>query len=361
METLCKIAFLHLGFYGNPQQQSTSSCFKLTWLLAYLRHVMEHFRQSAKRHAEVPDCPAKRLLEAVSQKMWIEPPVIEGMLDFTPTLLQPELGLGNKKLPKRRSRYQDSAPRLRPALETKDQAIQQWRTQRRASAQESLTKARTQVSLMQALSSKKLTAMEQKKDSQDDTSDEEDEFLRGVEVSKAPLLPDLTVKNQPASDKSESEIPSAPAGGMLPVEDLFKYEAGKPAITAGQCRLCERILSDGSREVQAIDLLTKGNPLCRGCSIIDAMQLLKHPFTRLMSSTDNNVARVGGKRGKLMRPKAKPHAGDRFRSTYSPVPRPMPSGLGAHMVLGTRHGQKASERDEEDSRTLPQLPPGSGL
>mmetsp|Transcript_78677 Transcript_78677/g.138759 ORF Transcript_78677/g.138759 Transcript_78677/m.138759 type:complete len:1058 (+) Transcript_78677:171-3344(+) len=353
METLCKVAFLHLGFYGNAMQSGSTSCFKLTWLIAYLRYVMEHIRKSAKRHPELSDSPAHRSIEAVSDEMWANPPVLESLLDCTPTLLQPEPGPGNKKLPKRRGRHQDMAPRLRPALKTEALALETWRQKRRISAQETLSKARSSIVLVNSMSSKKMSEMEQVKD---DTSDEEDEFLKGIDLAqKSSFLPD------PAAAKTMTEsaqlvVPTDPVGGLLPMEDLFVYEAGKAGILEGGCQLCGRVLAGEALQVKALDLLTKGNPQCRCCSIVDAMVLSRHPFSRLMmTSTNTGMARVGAKVGKLNRPKAKPHVGDPLRCAYSPVPEPMASGLGSGMVLGTRHGhdRRGGGRDLEATLNLP--------
>jgi len=49
METLMKIAFMYLNFYGNNVQASSSSYAKMTWLLTRLRNIVDHLKETRSK------------------------------------------------------------------------------------------------------------------------------------------------------------------------------------------------------------------------------------------------------------------------------------------------------------------------
>eukprot|EP00438_Fugacium_kawagutii_P024696 Skav235536 [mRNA] locus=scaffold3067:109719:121773:+ [translate_table: standard] len=299
-ETLCRVAFLYLGFYGSTLQQSTTSYFKISWLLSYLR------RMSCLLLDNLPDVPpaapsgAAVLLVEQLPKLWDEVSPLPAGCPVT--LQQPMPGPGNRKMTcRRRSKHETMAPLLRPSKQTRDAAL-------------SLKKQRTLRNIREAAKNLGKAAMVVKKmtDNQmlsaviprklDDSSSED-------EVQPEPGAGKLTLSTTAAKERIAALTTRMAASfqnpkpkkqkktdpNLLPLEELFKTEGGQPAIVNGTCQLCGRNIEDG------------GNPACRGCSIVDSINLQAHPFARLLypESTPHGA--------KILRPKIKPHVGERLR------------------------------------------------
>ena len=264
MEALCRVAFLFLGFYGSTLQQSSSSYFKIEWLLCHLR------RLCAMMEAE-------GLLQGMAA--W-EP------VEWTPSaVLQPAPGPGHRKPVKRRSKQQ--VPRLKPSKATKEaaQSLNKQKTLNNVrEAAKNLGKAALVVRAMSE--TQKIRVPRQPDDS---SSDEEPH-------SKASLTQDriqeLTTRVAAAYQKPRQprKVPGAP----MSLEELFRVEANKPAVSEGICQLCEQSGSGGS-------------PVCRGCSCVDSINLRCHPFARLLYQETPQA--------RLLRPRAKA-LGARLRPTF---------------------------------------------
>lgn len=338
IETIVKLAFIHLGFFGNSVQLCSSSYFKMTWLLAYLRHVMTHMHacieKSAQAGAVLDDrVQAVKALEAVPVDLWARPPLSATELDMQ-LMLQPQPGPGNQKPPKRRLKFQSSAPRLRPARSTCEQVMEAWRRKWHRSMKESTVHNHKPSDVVKT--SEIVGADSLRPAVEDSSSGEEEVYLgslpsRGLsdrksnisdvvhlqsqQASKAMFKPYIDLHSADGSEQGEhAQSSTAPQG--LPLEDLFPIESGtgRSCFVEGECDLCGRQIFSPEDQKKAMDakLLCFGNPYCRGCSVADALSFKEHPFSRLILGTKN-----GSEFKKLT---AKPHVGKRMHSTFPPPP-----------------------------------------
>lgn len=300
VETLCRVAFLYLGFYGSTLQQSTSSYFKVTWLVSYLRRMSCLMLDNPP---EVPDPDAASGAAALVTQL----PGLWDDFSEEPggqSLLQPHPGPGNRKPLRRQSRQQSMAPSLKPSKQTRDAAL-------------SLKKQKTMSNIREAVKNLGRAALVVKKMAEtqqlsgvvprklDDSSSEED--IPQPSPSKLTLsnnetkerIAALTTRMAVSFHKPKKQKKTNT--NDMPVEELFKVEAGKPAVVNGICQLCGR-----SREDTRL-----GNPACRGCSIVDSIHLQAHPFARLLSLDSNPYGNA-----KVLRPRAKAHTGERLRPAF---------------------------------------------
>lgn len=322
-ETLCRIVFLYLGFYGNGVQQSSSSLYKISWLVAYLRLVSTQMHEGLDDFGPAetePGSPEPRGAEAVVKKLplsrWEEPPrqKLTGQ-----TMLQPHAGPGNKKVVRRRGKQQPMAPKMLPGRITREAAMNVNRQKTRSSVREAVRQLGKASVVVRAIHD--VTNVTVKK--MDSSSDEDlptgpTAASRGS-TPKAPVAPGgpaaaASARSRVDPDALTSHVASSfkpmarePPNQALPVEDLLKAEAGKFAVENGRCQLCER---SGDRD------LSWSNPGCRGCSVVDALKLEDHLFARLMLP-DRSASNV-----KIRRPKAKPLVGSRLRPTFVSGPEP---------------------------------------
>ena len=340
-ETLCRIVFLYLGFYGNGVQQSSSSLYKISWLVAYLRLVSTQMHEGLEGFGpEGPGsgpAPGPRGAEAVMKKLplsrWEEPPAGQKLTGRTS--LQPNAGPGNKKVVRRRGKQQPMAPKMLPGRITREAAMNVNRQKTRSSVKDAvrqLGKASVVVRAIHDVTNVTVKKMDSSSDEDLPAGPTGPTASRGS-TPKAPAVPGAggaggaggPAPAAPASARSRVDpdaltrqvassfkpVAREPLNQALPVEDLLKAEAGKFAVENGRCQLCER---SGDR-----DLSSWSNPGCRGCSVVDAMKLEDHLFARLMLP-DRNASNV-----KIRRPKAKPLVGSRLRPAFVSDAGPEPS------------------------------------
>jgi len=80
VETLCMVAFTHLGSYGNNLQQCTNGHTRVIWLIAYLRCVFVHLTQSLDKRPpaegghQVVGPALLQVLRTTPLSMWTAPP-----------------------------------------------------------------------------------------------------------------------------------------------------------------------------------------------------------------------------------------------------------------------------------------------
>lgn len=299
VETLCRVAFLYLGFYGSTLQQSTSSYFKVTWLVSYLR------RMSCLMLDNPPDMPDPEAASGAAALVTQLPGLWDDCSEEPggQSLLQPHPGPGNRKPLRRQSRQQSMAPSLKPGKQTRDAALTLKKQKTMSNIREAvknLGRAALVVEKMQE--TQQLSGVVPRK--LDDSSSEED--IPQPSPSKLTLSNNETkeriaaLTTRMAVSLSKPKKQKKTNTNVMPVEELFKVEAGKPAVVNGVCQLCGR-----SREDSRL-----GNPACRGCSIVDSIHLQAHPFARLLS--DSNP--YGN--AKVLRPRAKAHTGERLRPAF---------------------------------------------
>jgi len=100
IETLLKVVFVHLGFYGNSVQQSTTGYARAAWLIMYLRYMFTQLHpayearskegvKSTALHAQL-----EKVLQTVSDDLWTLPALPNCSLKST--MMQPPLGIGNQ-------------------------------------------------------------------------------------------------------------------------------------------------------------------------------------------------------------------------------------------------------------------------
>lgn len=109
IESVMKVAFVHLAFFGNSVQASSSSFAKATWLLVYLHCVFDSLRKGNYRKADPPDpslglaaveaydAAQRRLvlvLEKVDPQVFLDPPAIDEKERWNPCM-EPEPGPGH--------------------------------------------------------------------------------------------------------------------------------------------------------------------------------------------------------------------------------------------------------------------------
>ena len=297
-ETLCRVSFLYLSFYGSTLQQSSSSYFKVSWLLTFLRRVsglMQESKESLTGGA------------AAVQGFQFSPDFWEPKQDHFDgfAVLQPQPGPGNRKAARRRSKQQSMAPRLKPSKETRE-AAQSLNKQKTLStireAVRNLGKAALVVKTMSE--SQHMNGVIPRK--MNDSSSEEDLPIPsrpGPSVGKNELG---ALTTRVAASFQKSKKPRRSPQARLPLDELFKVEAGRPAIVNGICQLCEK---QGGTD--ALQTGSWGNPRCRGCAVVDAIDLKAHPFARLLRPDC-------GTNAKILRPKANPQLGTRLRSAFQP-------------------------------------------
>jgi len=303
-ETLCRISFLYLSFYGSTLLQSSSSYFKISWLLSYLRS-MSFLMLDHMHLEEKPLEPLVGAAAVVSQLpgLWNDL-ANQSLAEFGVVYLQPAPGPGNRKMLRRRSRQQSMAPRLKPGKQTKDAA-------------QSLNKQKTLSNIREACKNLGKAALVVKKMTQnqklsgvvprklDDSSSEED--IPQPAQSKRGLSNDVTkerieaLTTRVAASFQKPKKQKKTETDVMPLDDLLKVEASLPAVVHGVCQLCERSIQEGHF----------GNPACRGCSIVDPISLQAHPFARLLYLDSNPYGNA-----KLLRPKVKPQMGERLRPAF---------------------------------------------
>ena len=263
MEALCRVAFLFLSFYGSTLQQSSSSYFKIEWLLCHLRRLCGMME-------------AEGLLEGMAWEL----------VEWTPSaVLQPAPGPGHRKPVKRRSKQQ--VPRLKPSKATREAAQSLNKQKTLNNVREAAKNLGKAALVVRAMSETQKITVPRKPD--DSSSDEEPHTKASLTQDR---LQELTTRVAAAYQKPRQ--PRKVPGAAMSVEELFRVEAGKAAVSEGICQLCEQ---------------SGGNPVCRGCSAVDSINLRSHPFARLLYQ-ENPQAR-------LLRPRAKA-LGARLRPTFQP-------------------------------------------
>ncbi|CAJ1339766.1 unnamed protein product [Effrenium voratum] len=287
-ETVCRIAFLYLSFYGSTLQQGSSSCFKICWLLTYLRHVSSFLPFA-----------------------WEEPAAAE----LRPCLLQPKPGPGNRKVPKRRPKVQPMAPRLKPGKSTREAAQSVNRLKTTNSVREAAKALGKAALVVRAMTESGIPRPPPRR--VDSSSDEEPEESATCSSSASPklALSETAAKDriealtkQVAASFQKTRQPRAVLSQLLPLEDLFKVEAGRPAVEDGVCQLCGRCAPGSESGAPAVSVAW-GDPCCRGCSVVDCLHLEDHPFARLMFPRAMPGVRI-------LRPKAAPCSGARVRPAF---------------------------------------------
>eukprot|EP00930_Biecheleria_cincta_P044627 TRINITY_DN30721_c0_g1_i1.p1 TRINITY_DN30721_c0_g1~~TRINITY_DN30721_c0_g1_i1.p1 ORF type:complete len:1108 (-),score=196.98 TRINITY_DN30721_c0_g1_i1:33-3356(-) len=371
IETIVKLAFVHTGFYGNAVQLCSSSYFKVTWLLTYLRCVMSHMHACQDKAAFAGEAPDEQLaavkaLRAVPLDLWDRPPILPTVLDM-PVMLQPLPGPGNRKLPRRRLRVQASAPRLRPSKCAEEQSTETWRRKRRMSMEETMMQHSTHKS-PEAVVQKSLTRDSLKSEAGDSSSSEEEEYIGSVpplehssrksRVAHTAFLRSKSKTKSQIGEKLRGDIeqveqahsshsshaghqpePQQPHQGLLPLEDLFPVESGQPCFVDGECQLCGRKVFCQGDEKSVMDakIQSFGNPHCRGCSLVDAISLQRHPFARLLVGADAEV--------KTAPLEAKPHVGKRLHPTF-PLPPESGEGFGSEALQYLKRALVSDGRDD---------------
>lgn len=362
IETIVKLSFLHAGFYGNAVQLCSSSYFKVTWLLTYLRWVMEHMHSCQDKLALAGESPdeqvaAVRALQAVPLDLWDRPPILPTDLDL-PVVLQPLPGPGSRKLPRRRLRVQASAPRLRPSKGAEDQSTEAWRQKRRKSMEEAMmfqsARKTAEAPVVKKSETKKRDTLKSKV-ADDSSSGGEEEYLGSLpsldQANRTSKISEIaSLRSNSTQRKSLTQLGKGteqarasvvaedqsdvmePQEGLLPLEDLFPAESGKPCFENGQCQLCGRVIfcEEDAKSVRDAKIQSSGNPHCRGCSVVDALSFQRHPFSRLLLGADSGV--------KMAKLKAKPHVGKRMHPTF-PLPPESGTAFGtqALQILKKKH------------------------
>eukprot|EP00931_Biecheleriopsis_adriatica_P030562 TRINITY_DN18010_c0_g1_i2.p1 TRINITY_DN18010_c0_g1~~TRINITY_DN18010_c0_g1_i2.p1 ORF type:complete len:1065 (-),score=205.05 TRINITY_DN18010_c0_g1_i2:23-3217(-) len=353
METVCKVAFSHLAFHGNALQRSSSSYYKISWLIAHLRHMLVHMHQSQKQRADagqdLVQGPVASVLKKLPPSWWDDVPPLKTTLKVRGTVLQPVPGQGNKKVPTRRARQQQFVPKLQPGFKNTIKAQSSWNVKRRRSVEQAKAQGQLQ---MQALKSR-LSIMAVSHGTPvpvaaASSSEDEDEDDRNQGTAKP-----QGGKEPPGKSVSEISEEEPQGTGMLhlPLEDLFPIEAGFPAIVDGECQLCGRqvhkafrrdisdisdssTLSDGGLdsdgEFKDPGMGTRGNPSCRGCSLVDCIKFKDHPFARLL------LRREPAK--KTLPLEAKPITGMRISPAFPPPPKQSFTGLNSDIFLSDGEG-----------------------
>lgn len=195
----------------------------------------------------------------------------------------------------------------------------------------------------------------------DSSSDEEEEYIGSLpplehaadKSRKSKLSGNKSKTKAQLGEKLRGEIDQArtslvggpppeiqlPHQGLLPLEDLFPVESGRPCFIDGECQLCGRqIFCEGdAKSVTDAKIQTFGNPHCRGCSVVDALSFQRHPFSRLVLGADSGV--------KTAQLKAKPHVGKRLHPTF-PLPPEAGEGFGIEALQNLK---KVSDGREDDS------------
>jgi len=109
-EALCKLGFVHLGFYGNTVQQSTTGYVRMVWLLVYLRNTWASLRESLSRdevhqghvaedsegmaNEQTPPSRLDTALRRLTVELWNSPsPSFSKKLRNT--VIRPKLGIGH--------------------------------------------------------------------------------------------------------------------------------------------------------------------------------------------------------------------------------------------------------------------------
>jgi len=155
LEALCRVAFMHLGSYGNIVQQSSTAYARVVWLITYLRYIFDHLRTKSEEFAasgetcKAPEncsvcrkplepgqkfcreCGSKvtqepavpslllKALQTMPQN-WAKPPdIVPEEIPLGEAVVHPEPGVGCKRKRRRaRATTQNNHPRLAPSMHT---------------------------------------------------------------------------------------------------------------------------------------------------------------------------------------------------------------------------------------------------
>eukprot|EP00927_Polykrikos_kofoidii_P038899 TRINITY_DN33347_c0_g1_i2.p1 TRINITY_DN33347_c0_g1~~TRINITY_DN33347_c0_g1_i2.p1 ORF type:complete len:628 (-),score=102.24 TRINITY_DN33347_c0_g1_i2:12-1646(-) len=294
MEIMCKIAFVHLGFYGNSVQQSSSAYARLVWLITYLCSVSDHLTRGLRRleaGANTRQLETDKIrpswLRAVTA---IQPETTshdqEGSdaassgntLRARHTLIHPHLGVGNKSIARRKIQSDLEGSKRKVLTKT-------------------LTKTlRLKIQVARLLHVRSEPEGDAVEDGASDSSSDADLH----DEAPLPLQSSVDLELMKKVPKAFSKASTRVGDEMLQEDD-----AGQPCIRDGRCAICDRL------EAASV----WGYPRCRGCSIVDAMPLASHPFRRLL---------VGDGGGRLQMPVALPKLVQTRPATVKNDARPQP-------------------------------------
>lgn len=302
LEAICKVIFLHLGFYGNSVQQSSSAYYRIVWLLCYLRYVCYQLHEQQARLDTPVDGPLGKALEAIPMSFWESPPPPCHKGPFRAATLQPVPSPGFLKAQPRRPKQQECFPRLKPArLDAQEDASQEhgYENHRRAIAEG----ARQVGALSAVILSSNKTRSHENRTGCIQESDEDDTPVHpfSLHAHGTPGAEEFTLESL-KSKEDEKDV-------TLGLEVLLKMEAGKQCVENQKCRICGSRLTGEVNE--SIWKRNNEDPHCRGCSSTDMIRITSHPFAALLRRTVEDLPTV--------RPKAKPHVGSRFRPAL-PLP-----------------------------------------
>lgn len=290
-ETLLRASFLYLGNYGNPVQQSTSAFCRVVWLLVRLRYVAQHFledwrkKQEAGRAVLALDEPFAKALEILHQN---PPPPPKREKDSSSTvgpdwtLLQPAPHYDVKEITRKKkvtAMTMETGPKLRPGVTTADAVRRHLHKRVRTSAYHHHIQA---MAAAAALCSK-MNFAAKKVDPQTDSDSGSEEWDGGsgtdsdTEERRPPMpMGQMLAHHLPLWGLGiQAGVKSDDNHDPVPLEDLFEIEGGKPCIVDGVCNLCSRRIPEGQEA-------GKGNPFCRGCSVVDFLDFRYHPFAVLL-------------------------------------------------------------------------------
>eukprot|EP00928_Gymnodinium_smaydae_P084216 TRINITY_DN6748_c0_g1_i1.p1 TRINITY_DN6748_c0_g1~~TRINITY_DN6748_c0_g1_i1.p1 ORF type:complete len:893 (-),score=212.78 TRINITY_DN6748_c0_g1_i1:150-2450(-) len=307
MEAMCRLAFTHLGRYGNAVQRSTGGYARFVWLLVYLRHTAaRRVKEAAKDvsgRAAAASGPLRKAIEACYPELY-------GLkrADGEPQGAAPASEDGLEDAPERKQWP------LRPSRGRSAK----WPTVRRASALGRSQKTQNLVLRFAGNLKKKVQDSKEEQPSPESGSPKKGD-AQGAE-SDASSDADLhettahfnaiavrfvqTTKENAFAMRSSGPRPEGAKQRLkLRVEFSLGGKAGEPFVLEGTCEVCKR--SAGGQEM--------GNPRCFGCSLVDGQAFTSHPFRYILykrpagEQTTKFVARRASIRQKE---KLTPPAGD---------------------------------------------------
>lgn len=318
VETLCQVAFVYLGSYGNGLQQNSAGYMRIVWLITYLRSVFFHLAESLSRREEEPQMHPSLLevLRSAAPEHWLSPPYVSAPL-LAPATIKPGLRIvdpaskskqqkeqQNKLAASFRSKFRCQAKSQEPTTRTNhrhgtlkrvasvESAASGSMVLRAAGSQQSRKKSLSLEShgsagsLDQELQRELPQVFEDlqpsgRVDSARQLHADPPPAAANAATPRAAAAGDVTPlapggrspRRRRSQSKGKPPEGSRPASGSSQCEATFaEKHVGEPCVEDKYCKLCKR-----HAEAQRW-----GNCRCHGCSVVDVLAFENHVFKPLL-------------------------------------------------------------------------------
>eukprot|EP00928_Gymnodinium_smaydae_P014718 TRINITY_DN15418_c0_g1_i1.p1 TRINITY_DN15418_c0_g1~~TRINITY_DN15418_c0_g1_i1.p1 ORF type:complete len:991 (-),score=144.61 TRINITY_DN15418_c0_g1_i1:58-3030(-) len=336
-ESLLRIAFAHLEWYGNAQQHSTGGLTRVVWLIAYLRYVFIGLRSSLHRyethgadaedagepenspedasHDGLPTRPTRgrapaqqphgSLLAALRDTpdaLWSDPPPPSTSWSRSRTVVRPALQVADSlSFSKKQKNAEAKSPTRTRSLKTPRALMRKMKSPRsqgnpgesragsKGPAQRASSKTSNGDVPYGSPRCSTVGAEEPSRRAAKDAREQNGTPVAAPSPAAAATLPKVDRK------RPEALVQLRRLGSKTSVLNEFGLVTGDPWVESGRCRRCRWQL-EGSG--------AWGRATCFGCSAVEGLDLEQHPFRILLLPAPVGKGRSGQAAPELRAPRA---------------------------------------------------------